>query len=127
MTVLVALWLGRIVEADLASRRIPNVLLWPGVGAVAASALAQPHLAAAAAITAAPYLAGWLTRRVGGGDVKLAAVLGGLVGDWRTGLLMVALASAVTLIGHAVTRRAEATAHAPALAAATVVCLALPT
>lgn len=126
MTLLVALWLARIAATDLATHRIPNALLWPGIVAVAASSVTQPAIAATALATGAPYLVGWVTRRVGGGDVKLAAVLGGLAGHWSGGLQIVLLAALGTLVLHALTQRRAAAPHGPALIAAAMVTLALP-
>ncbi|UOG22108.1 A24 family peptidase [Gordonia amicalis] len=59
----ISVWLLTIAVTDARTRRIPNVMVWPGLWAVALSAVAQPSVGLAAAAAAAPYLltfaAGW--------------------------------------------------------------------
>ncbi len=86
---LLALWSVGVVASDLRSRRIPNgllllaaipalaLLLVEGHGPIGASWLAS---LTGAAIGAALWLPGYLLRRLGAGDVKLAACIGGLLG-----------------------------------------------
>jgi prepilin peptidase CpaA len=82
-------WSASVVAWDLRYRRIPNwlllaaaipalaLLLLKGHGPIGAGWLAS---LAGAAIAAAVWLPGYLLRRLGAGDVKLAACIGGLLG-----------------------------------------------
>lgn len=87
---------------DVYERRLPDVLVLPAYPAVAALLLADAdaetmlRAAACAAALAGLYLAGHLFGQVGFGDVKLAGLLGLVLGwaSWRT----VALAAAATLV-----------------------------
>lgn len=124
-TWLVLVWLARIVVGDLATLRIPTALLWPGVAAVVANSLVHPAIAVGAVVGATPYLVAALAGISGGGDVKLAFVLGGLIADPLTGLVMILLASSAGVAAHAVLRRRTPLPHAPALVAAAVCLLAV--
>ncbi|MCK8612416.1 A24 family peptidase [Gordonia sp. C13] len=117
-------WLLAIAVTDARTRRIPNAMVWPGLGAVAAVAIAQPAVGLAAAVAAAPYLLTFTVGWCGGGDVKLAFVCGGLALRWDTAVAMVACASLVSLVialmdvGRRAPRRGHA--HAPALVGALI-------
>ena len=124
----ICMWLATVSVGDLCTRRIPNAAVMPGVVAVVVSGCAHPSsVAVSSAFAAGPYLLAFLLRQVGGGDVKLATVLGGLIADWRTVLVIVCLAAVFTLLGAVRRRarrpaqgRARGSAHAPALVAATI-------
>ncbi|MDY6809250.1 MAG: prepilin peptidase [Actinomycetota bacterium] len=121
---IVLMWLSRIAEVDLNTRRIPTSSLWPAIAATLAFTGAQPTVGLAALVTAAPYAVAAAAGLCGGGDVKLAFVLGGLLADVAAGLLVVLLAAVLGLAAHVVTRRRDGLPHAPALVAATVCVLA---
>ena len=126
------------VHADLASRRIPDLSLLLAASILLAFRLARTGLAAGQLVGALTaflmFLAIWLAARsrMGFGDVKLAGLVGFLVGfpGW---LLAVSGASlggiAFVLVRRAAGRapRDESIAFAPFLAAAAVgAALALP-
>ncbi len=87
---------------DAYERRLPDVLVLPAYPAVAALLLAAAdaetmlRAAACAAVLAGLYLAGHVLGQLGFGDVKLAGLLGLVLGwaSWRT----VAVAVAATLV-----------------------------
>ncbi|MFW0794586.1 prepilin peptidase [Gordonia sp. CPCC 205515] len=122
---IVLVWLSRITVGDLHTRRIPTPLLWPGIVATLAMTPIHPAIGLAALTAALPYLAAAFAGLGGGGDVKLAFVLGGLLGDAATGLVMVLLAAVFGVLAHAALRRRGPLPHAPALVAATVCLLPL--
>ncbi|MCZ4577820.1 A24 family peptidase [Gordonia amicalis] len=125
----ISVWLLTIVVTDARARRIPNVMVWPGLSAVALSAVAQPSVGLAAATAATPYLLTFAAGWCGGGDVKLAFACGGLTLSWDTALVMVALAALLSLVAVPVattaetspTARSRGRAHAPALVGALIV------
>ncbi|MGV9711162.1 prepilin peptidase [Gordonia sp. NPDC003424] len=120
----VLLWLCRITVGDLRTRRIPTALVWPGIVATVGMATTHPMVGLTATVAAVPYLVAALAGLCGGGDAKLAFVLGGLVADVATALLVVFLASIIGFAAHAGLRTRDALPHAPALFGATV-CLLL--
>lgn len=129
LELLILLWLTRIAVTDVDSLRIPNVQIWPGMCAVIAGAAIHPGVGWAALAAASPYVLGFVLRRVGGGDVKLAAVCGGLSVRWDLALVMVLCASVVAattaLVAVTAARRAgrevpRRHAHAPALVLGTL-------
>ncbi|MBJ7291196.1 MAG: prepilin peptidase, partial [Williamsia sp.] len=74
-------------------------------------------------VLAAPYLVATTFGACGGGDLKLAVALGGVVGDPALALLVVAAAALVTLAVIALrgrSPRGAGVAHGPALAVAAV-------
>ncbi|MFT4042503.1 MAG: prepilin peptidase [Gordonia sp. (in: high G+C Gram-positive bacteria)] len=111
---LTALWLAALAETDRRCGRLPNVLLWPAALAVGGWGATHPQVLLAAGVAAAPYLAGYAARLVGGGDVKFAFVLGGLLADPLTALVMVLVAQVPVLA----VRRRGARPHGPAMASA---------
>ncbi|WP_238422297.1 A24 family peptidase [Gordonia sp. 'Campus'] len=121
----ILVWLIAVADTDARTLRIPNRLVWPGIWAVAVVGVVHPEPAVAAVVAAAPYALCFGRRWCGGGDVKLAAVCGGLTLRWDAALLMVAVAASLSLgisAYRAVTRRDTAAhAHGPVLVAATVV------
>lgn len=121
MDVVVAVWLARIVSADRTSRRIPNTLVVPAVSAVLVCACVHPQIGVAALAATAPYLCAWSVRGCGGGDVKLAFVLGGITGHWPGALGMVALAAIADLATRIVVRGPARAPHGPAMVAASLV------
>lgn len=74
------------------------------------------------AVALAVYTAGFLTGGCGGGDVKLAGVLGASVGGVMPTLVMIVLAQAATVVIAVLTRarRTSARPHAPPLIAAAI-------
>ncbi|MFE0747273.1 A24 family peptidase [Gordonia sp. NPDC058843] len=124
----ILLWLSVVAVTDADTRRIPNVLVWPGLcGAVGAS-VAHPGAALAAVVAATPYALAFGVGWCGGGDVKLAAACGALALRWDAALVVVALASFVAvgtvLADRAAPRERSVTGshpHGPALVAATFV------
>lgn len=123
-TIPVGLWLSAIAVRDARTRRITNTLLWPGVVAVAGMGVTSPAVITAGLIAASPYLLAWLLRQCGGGDVKLALVVGGLTADWATAMLVVLLAALLSAIA-ALVARSSSLPHGPALAGATALVLAV--
>ncbi|MYR05729.1 prepilin peptidase [Gordonia sp. SID5947] len=121
---LVLTWLAVMVVGDLRSGRISTAMLWPGIAATLAMSVGHPAVLAAALMTASPYLFAALARACGGGDLKLAFVLGGLVGDVGAALLVVLGAAVIAVVTHL---RAHTDAagrpHAPALVAAALCAL----
>jgi len=85
----VLFWALLVALSDLKTRRIPNLLLVPGlVVAVLAVAVTQAGLFGAAwpsalggmALAMAPWLWGYRLGQVGAGDAKFAAILGLMFG-----------------------------------------------
>ncbi|MBD0861467.1 prepilin peptidase [Gordonia sp. zg691] len=123
-------WLMVIADTDARTLRIPNRLVWPALWAVAVLSVAHPAVGVSALVAATPYTLTYLLRWCGGGDVKLAAVCGGLVHRWDEALILVALASliALAMVGLGSLRGRDKGGrehgghpHGPALAGATVV------
>lgn len=93
-----AAWAAVLSHRDIALRRLPDALTLPALPVAVAAAVAGGEAAAFAlgsAMWAGTYaVTGVVTpRAMGGGDVKLALVLGGLAG-WSGGALAVAAAMA---------------------------------
>jgi prepilin peptidase CpaA len=105
---------------DLRTRTIPNWLTLP---ALAAGLVLQPLAALAGAATAcAVQLPFWLKGLIGGGDVKLMAAAGALLG-WKSFLLLFLISSILqglfALVLLAVRRgKAESLPRGPAFALA---------
>ena len=134
--------LAVIALDDLCHRRIRNRYVL-GLAAVAAAAVltasvdgdsaAIARAALGAALAVAPVAAAWLAHpgRIGGGDVKLAATLGALVGGVEAwlGLAVVGIGLTGALVTALLLRRTHV-ALAPAMAvtaATTLVVISLPT
>ncbi|HVW41501.1 MAG TPA: prepilin peptidase [Amycolatopsis sp.] len=121
-----------LVAADLRHRRLPNALTlpaYPALGlALATAAVAGPGvglllraLAAGAAFGGLHLLVHALSRRsLGAGDVKLAGVLGAVLGavSWVALPIAAALAAVVTVALAAVRRWPGGVPHGPGLLAA---------
>ena len=126
-----------IAVEDLRHRRIRNrdvlVLATFTGGVVAALAMGDGGVMIARAVVGAglaalPLAVAALSQpgRMGGGDVKLAAVTGALLGTVSPWLSLIVVASALLLtLGVLALRRAPRAPLAPALAAATVTALLL--
>lgn len=129
---LVVGWLAvPLAAVDLACGRLPHALTLPALpiagSAVVAAAIAGPGpglalraLAAAVLCWSAHAVVRLLApRALGGGDVRLAACVGGVLGavGWPALAVGVTLAAVVTL-GIAVARRAGSAPHGPGLLAA---------
>lgn len=139
-----AMWLATpllavIAVEDLRHRRIRNrdVLVLATLTGAVVAALAMDHggvmitgAIVGAGLAASPLAVAALAQpgRMGGGDVKLAAVTGALLGTVSPWLSLIAVASALLLtLGVLALRRAPKAPLAPALAAATVTALLLST
>ncbi|MDR2279346.1 MAG: A24 family peptidase [Gordonia sp. (in: high G+C Gram-positive bacteria)] len=104
---------------DARTGRIPNAITGPAIIIVAAVSAVHPATALAAAVCAGPYLIAFTRGLCGGGDVKLAAVCGGLLAD--PGLAAATVVGAAFITGIVLAaRRARAVAHGPALVAVTL-------
>lgn len=137
---LVVGWLAvPLAAVDLACGRLPSALTLPALpiagSAVAAAAIAGPGPGLALRALVAAALC-WSTHAVvrmlapgalGGGDVRLAACVGGVLGavGWPALAVGVTLAAVVTL-GIAMARRAGSAPHGPGLLAAAWLCAAFP-
>lgn len=131
MDLVVALWLLVLGEVDRATSRLPTAKLWPGIAAVGACGISDmlsghPGVLAAALVSALPYVVAGALGHSGGGDLKLAFVVGGLCADPSTALLVIGLAQAVALVGFTTDRRRRRP-HGPALCGVTAVLVAGPT
>ena len=114
MSLIIVLWLLTLGEGDHRTCRIPTVKLWPGIVAVVTVGVTHPAAIGAALIAAVPYLAAHALGQAGGGDVKLAFVLGGLLAD-PASATVVGLAQVVALAGFWTDHLARRP-HGPALA-----------
>ncbi|WOC14218.1 prepilin peptidase [Gordonia sp. MP11Mi] len=103
--------------ADVRTGRIPNALTLPAIGLVAAAGIVDPLVPLAGALCASVYAVAFAFRTCGGGDVKLAAVVGGAVGAPAAALTTVVIAAGFSLVVSLVGRR-RAVVHGPALVAA---------
>lgn len=126
---MVAAWAAAIAVWDLRQRRVPNLALLPAVLMLAAGFVLDGRTPlgagwqsslAGAVIATFLLLPGYALRKLGAGDVKMAAVLGALAG-WAATieiLLFAALALGLMAIGAAgVGRRSARLPAAVALAA----------
>ncbi len=115
----VVVWLLALGDTDRRTSRLPTSMMWPGLAAVlvqgaADAAAGRPGMLAAALAGTAPYLVAHLLGQVGGGDVKLAFVVGGLLGDPLVAVVAVGMAQVVGLAGWCADRRRRRP-HGPAL------------
>lgn len=115
----IAAYLVLLADVDRRTGRLPNRLLTPLLAIALAAACVHPPAVAAALVAATVYLAGFLAHSCGGGDVKLAAGCGALLGSVAAALLAVAAAALLTVVLCLSTRR-RAVPHGPALVAATL-------
>ncbi len=104
---------------DARTGRIPNLLTFPAIGAVAWTSAGTPVVVVAAAVCALPYAAAFARGLCGGGDVKLAVVCGGLIADPGAAALAV-VGAAIVSAGVLAVRRTRRAAHGPALVAVTL-------
>lgn len=127
-----SLWLAAVLWSDLRRRRIPNTLLLlllvPALLAVMINSRGLlgvgPWASLAGLMVAALLLPGYAAGQMGAGDVKLAAVLGLLLGP-AAGLemllisaLLIGLAAALMLARHGASARKQRLPVAPAFVAA---------
>ncbi|MEE4022944.1 prepilin peptidase [Gordonia sp. PKS22-38] len=122
---IVLVWLSGIAVHDRRTGRIPNSAVWPGVLAPVAMAAHDPAILASAGVAAVPYVVAAVAGLGGGGDIKLAFALGGLLADPAVALLVILLAAILGAAGHALARSRGPRPHAPALVAAAICGLAL--
>ncbi|UQE73221.1 A24 family peptidase [Gordonia sp. PP30] len=120
LTWLLAAGLIAAAECDRRTGRLPNRLTLPLLLIAALQAWSSPAAALAALVLTAPYLAGFLTRSCGGGDVKLAPSCGVLAGSSFAALAVLLLAAVLTVAVCALVRRRRVV-HGPLLVAATLV------
>ncbi len=119
----IASWLTGLAIIDRDTARLPNRWVVPGIVAVGAASTINPGAGAAAVLAALPYLLGFLGGQCGAGDVKLAFVVGGLVGGFLPALATVLIAQLIALVTGIWMHRRRHQPHGPALCAATVVVL----
>ncbi|MBV8932454.1 MAG: prepilin peptidase [Kutzneria sp.] len=135
-------WFAVLLTAtDIACRRLPDALTLSAYPVVAAglvgSASVGPDadLLQRSLVVAVVFLAVhagvavMAPAALGGGDVKLSGVVGAVLGavSWSAAVLGVGVASAVTVVVAAVSRRRTAVPHGPGmLAAAWILSLAAP-
>lgn len=122
--VFVALFLAAVAVAcavtDARTGRIPNALTLPAIGLVVSAGFVEPTVLVAGLVCASVYMCAFAFRACGGGDVKLALIVGGAVGAPIAALLAVAFAAVLSLVASALARR-RVTAHGPALVAAAAI------
>ncbi|MFT4201526.1 prepilin peptidase [Gordonia sp. (in: high G+C Gram-positive bacteria)] len=125
MGCVVALWLLTVGEVDRRTGRLPTVMLWPGIAAVTVtgSVGGEHRLLVAAVAACTPYVIAGMIGLVGGGDVKLAFVVGGLTGDPSAALVVVCAAQLIAAVGFA-RAGGRARPHGPALAGSAAVIVA---
>ncbi|MBT0568002.1 A24 family peptidase [Williamsia sp. CHRR-6] len=125
----IVMWLAVLSRHDLDTRRLPNRLTLIPIVAVLASVVSTPEVIGAVIVAALPYLVGRIIGGCGGGDLKLAVVLGALAADPARAAVLVLAAVTLTLVGMAVRRcrgrGPDAVAHGPALGLAAVAVLPL--
>ncbi|MGU3294487.1 prepilin peptidase [Williamsia sp. M5A3_1d] len=121
-------WSMMLIGHDLRSRTLPNRLTVPAVIAVLAAATVHGGVALSVLALSVPYVVTCLAGGCGGGDVKLAVALGGLVADPGRALLVVVAASVLSLCAAVVTAvrgrgsgRSVPQAHGPALVVAAMI------
>ena len=117
-------WLIVLCVHDLRARVLPNRFTMPAGVAAVAMGLADPHIGLSIVLLAGPYLVASALGACGGGDLKLAIGLGGVVADPALALLVVGTAAVATLVIAAMrdpAARRTGVAHGPALAGAAVV------
>ncbi|MEE3850460.1 prepilin peptidase [Gordonia sp. LSe1-13] len=122
---IICVWLSIIAVHDRRTGRIANGAVWPGVLAPVAMATHDPAVLASAGVAALPYLFAAVAGLGGGGDIKLAFALGGLLADPTLALLVVLTAAILGAAGHAFTCSRGPRPHAPALVAAGICGLAV--
>ncbi|MGW5522330.1 prepilin peptidase [Gordonia sp. NPDC003950] len=125
-TSVILAWLAVIAGFDHRHSRIPNIAIVPGVAAVIIAGGIHPVVLAAASAGSLAYLLGFLAGACGAGDVKLAFVLGGVLGDPVSALVMVLIAQVITLAEFVLGRGGRVRRpHGPALAGAFLVTAAV--
>ena len=116
-------WLIVLCVHDLRTHVLPNRLTLPAGFAAIAMGVGDMHVGCSIVVLAAPYLVAATLGACGGGDLKLAVALGGVVADPALALLVVAVAALVTLAAIALRGHpppGAGVAHGPALAVAAV-------
>lgn len=122
---LAVVWLIALAEIDRRTMLLPNALVLPALAGAVVTGVLVPSAGLAGLLAAAPYLVAFVAGTCGGGDVKLAAVCGVLLGDPALALLVV-LGAALVSLGQVVIRQAGPcgpagpAAHGPALVAVTL-------
>ena len=120
----IAPWLMLVAVVDHRTSRIPNALLAP-LAVIAVVAIVDRPVAVIGALAAGlPYLVGFVRGHCGGGDAKLAACCGAVLGSPVAALAVVLVAALVSaaeclLTGH------DRRPHGPALAGASAAALLL--
>ncbi|WP_161927151.1 prepilin peptidase [Gordonia crocea] len=121
MGMVVALWLLALGEGDRRTGRLPTAVLWPGIAGGAAVGGTHPVVLVSGLVAVLPYAIAHLMGQVGGGDVKLAFVIGALAADPVLAAVAVVLVQVVALVGFAGSRRRRQP-HGPAMCAVGAVC-----
>lgn len=104
---------------DARTGSIPNTLTGPGLLLVVTAGVIEPLMLVAGGLCVAVYGAAFVLKSCGGGDVKLAGVVGGAIGSPAAALVAVVVAACVSLVVAALRRR-RCTVHGPALVGAAV-------
>ena len=121
---MVVVWLLALGEGDRRCGLLPTVSLLPGLTAVAAMGIQYPAVWLSALVAVLPYLAAYAFGQVGGGDVKLAFIVGGLLVDPVVAIVAVGLAQVVGLLGFWLDRRYRGP-HGPSLGGVAAVLVAV--
>ncbi len=119
----VVFWLIVLCVHDLRGHVLPNRLTVPAGIASIAMGCTDPQVALSIVVLCVPYLVSVFAGACGGGDLKLAVGVGGLMADPALAM-MVALGAAVATLATGLLRggttRRTGVAHGPALAAAAI-------
>ncbi|GAC57342.1 peptidase A24 family protein [Gordonia hirsuta DSM 44140 = NBRC 16056] len=120
MAWIIACHLLVLADVDRRTGRLPHVLMLPLLVISAIGCVCDPAAGLAATVAAAPYLAGFIVRQCGGGDVKLAACCGAFLGS-PVAVLVTVLAAALLTVAGCVLSHSSRISHGPALVLATLV------
>ena len=119
-------WFVALAGADVRTRRLPNNVVLPGVAGAAVGVTITPDAVGGLLVAGGIYLVAFWFGGCGGGDVKLAIVVGALAGSMGAAVVLVLLAQVLTfgqiLICLGGGGRSRHHAHGPALCASTAVC-----
>jgi len=123
---IVGFWFVALAGADVRTRRLPNSVVLPGVLGAVAAAMSSPVAGGGLLLAGGIYLVAFWFGGCGGGDVKLAVVIGAMAGSPTTAVAVVLLAQVLTLgqvlICRAGGSRSRDAPHGPALCASAALC-----
>lgn len=115
-----------LAGADVRTRRLPNSVVLPGVLGAVAGTMVSPAAGVGLLTAGGIYLVAFWFGGCGGGDVKLAVVVGAMAGSVGMAALLVLSAQVLTLgqvlIARGGVGRSRETAHGPALCASAALC-----